>query len=818
VPYALPVGTTKELLNMSMRFGKCCQISGFLLLVAMLFAGFSVYSYSPEDPAWNQYVSDGQDHVQNLGGAVGAALADIGLQGLGSSVVLLLGMGLWAGWSLMRQRLQRTVEVVCRGLILVAAVSTGTHIMFGQDPFFGPAFLAGGVSGQWLAAICLNYFNTFGALLISLAAVVLSLFVGVNFSIRSMWRRQVGTHILQMPNGLRRGRPYPQLGYAWLRRAVAGCISTTQRSWQWLLQWLDDGEEGRRERPAAIDPLLVDDDEEDWEIDDGEEEAIEEGSTGDRPVAVPAVGPPRSRPTVKPAIEITPAESTARWRAKRKRGRESDLLPPLDLLDEPEAHTQRQAVEELEEQARFLEEKLGDFGITGEVVHVQQGPVITMFEYAPAAGIKVSRIVNLQDDLALVLRALSVRVVAPIPGKAAVGIEVPNKYHEIVRLREVLNANVLPPEASKLSLALGRDITGAPFVTDLAKTPHLLIAGATGAGKSVGLNCMICSMLFRATPEEVRLIMIDPKMLELSIYEGVPHLLVPVVTNPKQAALALRRVVEEMERRYQLLAAKGVRNIAQYNDALEREAAAGHTSGRAVDADMCTEMYESPMEEKLPYLVVVIDELSDLMMVSSKEVEDSLTRIAQMARAAGIHLIVATQRPSVDVLTGVIKANFPARLSFQVTSKTDSRTILDANGAEKLLGRGDMLFLAPGTSKPQRAHSAFVSEAEINRLVEAWKRVDQPQYDERFLVPSEEQTGVAGREEEEYDEKYDEAVALVAATGQASISMVQRRLRVGYNRAARMIEIMEKEGLVGPSDGVKPREVLVRKSYDFDRD
>jgi S-DNA-T family DNA segregation ATPase FtsK/SpoIIIE len=363
-------------------------------------------------------------------------------------------------------------------------------------------------------------------------------------------------------------------------------------------------------------------------------------------------------------------------------------------------------------------------------------------------------------------------------------------------------------------LALGRDITGAPFVTDLAKTPHLLIAGATGAGKSVGLNCMICSMLFRATPEEVRLIMIDPKMLELSIYEGVPHLLVPVVTHPKQAALALRRVVEEMERRYQLLAAKGVRNIAQYNDALDREAATHQAMGRQTDTDM----NERLSEEKLPYLVVVIDELSDLMMVSSKEVEDSLTRIAQMARAAGIHLIVATQRPSVDVLTGVIKANFPARLSFQVTSKTDSRTILDANGAEKLLGRGDMLFLAPGTSKPQRVHSAFVSEAEINRLVEAWKRVDQPQYDERFMVPSEEQSGTDGQEEEDYDEKYDEAVALVAATGQASISMVQRRLRVGYNRAARMIEIMEKEGLVGPSDGVKPREVLVRKRYDFDGD
>ena len=809
----------------SMRLGKLCQISGFLLLATMLFAGFSIYSYSPTDPAWNQYVSYGQQRVQNLGGAVGAALADIGLQGLGSSVVLLLGVGLWMGWSLMRRRFKHMAEVLCRGLLLVAAVSTGAHILFGRDPFFGPSLLAGGVSGQWLAAICVNYFNTFGALLICLVAVALSLFVGVNYhgSIGSLWPYLPRLSGLRLWHGLRRVAAYPLLACAWLRLAVVACVGAAQRSWRGLLEWLDGEPETRLEPPVVIDPLRVDDGDADaeWDVDEDDEENEKEAMAliAARRRAAEATAAPRSRPTVKPAVDIAPAPSAPRQRAQRQRGRDLDLLPSLDLLDEPEPHTQRQPVEELEEQARFLEDKLADFGISGEVVHVQQGPVITMFEYAPAAGVKVSRIVNLQDDLALVLRALSVRVVAPIPGKAAVGIEVPNKHHEIVRLREVLNARVLPPEASKLSLALGRDITGAPFVTDLARTPHLLIAGATGAGKSVGLNCMICSMLFRATPEEVRLIMIDPKMLELSIYEGVPHLLVPVVTNPKQAALALRRVVEEMERRYQLLAAKGVRNIAQYNEALDREATLGFGSASPADPDLYADADDDdiPVAEKLPYLVVVIDELSDLMMVSSKEVEDSLTRIAQMARAAGIHLIVATQRPSVDVLTGVIKANFPARLSFQVTSKTDSRTILDANGAEKLLGRGDMLFLAPGTSKPQRAHSAFVSEAEINRLVEAWKQqVDQPQYDERFLLPSEEQTSADGQDDEEYDEKYDEAVALVATTGQASISMVQRRLRVGYNRAARMIEIMEKEGLVGPSDGVKPREVLVRKNYDFD--
>jgi S-DNA-T family DNA segregation ATPase FtsK/SpoIIIE len=349
---------------------------------------------------------------------------------------------------------------------------------------------------------------------------------------------------------------------------------------------------------------------------------------------------------------------------------------------------------------------------------------------------------------------------------------------------------------------------GKPVITDLALIPHLLIAGATGSGKSVGLNSMICSLLFRSTPADVRLIMIDPKMLELSIYDGIPHLLIPVVTNPKKAAVALRRVVEEMERRYQLLASRGVRSIAQYNQQVDE----GNIQLLA-DAALDDASADGALAaiEKLPYLVVVIDELSDLMMVSSREVEDALTRIAQMARAAGIHLIVATQRPSVDVLTGVIKANFPARVSFQVSSKTDSRTILDANGAEKLLGRGDMLFLAPGTSKPQRIHGAYVSEAEIHRLVEAWKRFEPPRYDDSFLNSSEEVMEV---EDEEYDEKYDEAIALVMGTGQASISMLQRRLRVGYNRAARMIEIMEREGVIGPSDGVKPREVLVRREYD----
>jgi S-DNA-T family DNA segregation ATPase FtsK/SpoIIIE len=486
----------------------------------------------------------------------------------------------------------------------------------------------------------------------------------------------------------------------------------------------------------------------------------------------------------------------------------TDALPSFDLLDVPVISQRGHSPEELATQARFLEQKLREFGVEGEVVQVLPGPVITMYEFAPAAGVKVNKIVSLQDDLALVMEAVSVRVVAPIPGKAVVGIEIPHKRRETVRLRDLLVSEEWHTSTSQLSLALGKDILGRPVITDLALIPHLLIAGATGSGKSVGLNSLICSLLFRATPTDVRLIMIDPKMLEFSVYDGIPHLLVPVVTEPKKAAIVLRRVVEEMGRRYQILAAQGVRSIAQYNQMLEEELA-GRSPGRARVQDG-QEAALTPAE-KLPYLVVVIDELSDLMMISAREVEDSLMRLAQMARAAGIHLIVATQRPSVDVLTGVIKANFPARLSFQVTSKVDSRTILDTNGAETLLGRGDMLFLAPGTSKPQRVHGAYVSEAEIGRLVEAWKAAEQPRYDDGFLAPGGDHVSV---EEDEYDEKYDEAIALVTKMGQASISMLQRRLRVGYNRAARMIEMMEKDGIVGPADGIKPREVLVRNTFD----
>ncbi len=475
-------------------------------------------------------------------------------------------------------------------------------------------------------------------------------------------------------------------------------------------------------------------------------------------------------------------------------------LPSLDLLnDAPEQPNVRIQRETLEMNARRLERKLSDFGVQGEVVEILPGPVITMYEYKPAPGIKISKVANLSDDLALTLRAQSIRIVAPIPGKAAIGIEIPNNQREGVYLKEILSSAAYRNSKHKLPIALGKDITGTVVVADLAKMPHLLVAGATGTGKSVSINTMIESLLFKVSPDMVRFLMIDPKRIELSTYQDIPHLLHPVVTEPKDATKALRWAVEEMERRYRLLSDRGVRNIDTYNRKIVGEPkTTPEDTSRGID-------------RALPYIIIIIDELADLMMVSSKDVEEAITRLAQMARAAGIHLIIATQRPSVNVLTGIIKANFPTRLSFQVSSKVDSRTILDTNGAEHLLGDGDMLFMPPGVGRIMRIHGAYVSDEEVRDVAEFLKKQKTPDYDATIMshIAEDEETGV---DDLEIDEKYEDAVDLVAKTGQASISMLQRKLRVGYNRAARMIEVMEAQGIVGPSDGVRPRDVFGRKA------
>ena len=491
--------------------------------------------------------------------------------------------------------------------------------------------------------------------------------------------------------------------------------------------------------------------------------------------------------------ETLPVDRTRLGRPESRSGGQGFMLPPLDFLKQGENRAEVNH-DDIRRDAEILEQKLGVFGIRGEVMEVLPGPVITTFEYKPAPGIKISKIVNLADDLALALSALSIRIVAPIPGKDVIGIEIPNARMSVVPFYDIVGSAAFADIDSPTPICLGKDIIGNPVVVGLEKMPHLLIAGATGTGKSVALNAMISSILYKSSPDRVKFIMIDPKRIELSLFNDIPHLITPVITDMKKANIALQWVVREMERRYEQLAQFQVRNIRQYNRKLTTLDAAVDENGDALEA--------------FPYIVVIIDELADLMMTASKDIEFSLTRIAQMARAAGIHLILATQRPSVDVLTGIIKANFPTRISFQVSSKTDSRTIIDANGAETLLGRGDMLFVPPGTARLTRVHGTYLSETELLTITNFLKAQEKPRYLLEVITEKEDEVLSAEVSDDEYDEKYEAALQFVLTTRQASISGVQRALRVGYNRAARIIDLMEKNGVVGPSDGVKPRQVI----------
>lgn len=499
------------------------------------------------------------------------------------------------------------------------------------------------------------------------------------------------------------------------------------------------------------------------------------------------------KPEVKPKISLLKPKAKEVFREEPvlqkvkavsqegKAGAEQEIkeyrLPPLDLLESPPPLAERKIKEDLTGSARILEETLSDFGISVKVTNIERGPVITRYELELAPGVKVNRIVSLADDIALAMKAQSARVVAPIPGKGRVGVEIPNIQSSLVYLKEVLETPEFQNSVSKLTLALGKDIAGKPVVADLAQMPHLLIAGTTGSGKTICVNSLILSLLYSATPDEVKLLMVDPKMVELALFNELPHLLCPVVTEAKRAAVALAWAVGEMEERYQLFAQEGKRNIEAYNQT----------------------------NEKIPYIVVIIDELADLMAIAQDQVEGAITRLVQLSRAVGIHLVLVTQRPSVNVITGVIKANFPARVSFQVASKVDSRTVLDTNGADKLLGRGDMLFLKPGESKLIRAQGSLITDEEIERVVDFIKAQTEPVYDEEILKEQQRAVSVSSQR----DELFDEAVRLIMETGQASVSILQRRLRLGYTRAARIIDTMEEEGLIGPFEGSKPRRILV---------
>ena len=730
------------------------EIIGILLVALAIFLLLSLVSYSPPDPSFFAYASSRAKGIHNWMGIVGAYVSSLLFQGFGFPCFLIpFVVGVFAIGFIFRWEWKYLPLKWGGWLVILLAASSLAGLWLKPLMVYQKDLLAGGFIGEIFSRNLVRYFNRPGATILLLLILIIAFVLGTGVSFISLVR--------------------------WLGSAVSRVIEKIG-----TLRMVRK-EQARRARKLV-------------KTETGEGIAVTKEVV---PPVVVEKGPSLSKPKEAMKQEAFEFMETSK----------TFQVPPTNLLEADLEKRQRIDRDSLIMNSRILEKKLLDYGVEGKVVEVRPGPVITVYEFEPAPGVKVSRIVNLADDLALALSAISIRIVAPIPGKSVVGIEVPNAVRETVFLKEVIDSNPFRASKSKLSFGLGKDISGEPYVVDLARMPHLLVAGSTGSGKSVSINSMICSILFKATPEEVRFLMIDPKMLELSDYEGIPHLLLPVVTNPKKAAAALQWLVEEMERRYTVLAEKAVRNIEHYHQRVEKELKEkGKVLKRKGDALEENGVKKPEELEKLPYIVVVIDELADLMMVSSRDVEESITRLAQMARAVGIHLLLATQRPSVDVLTGIIKANFPARISFQVTSKVDSRTILDTIGAEHLLGSGDMLFLPPGSSKLTRLHGAFVSGAEIQRVVEFLKKQGKPTYEPAIVLEAKKEKGASG-DSDEYDEKYDEAVAFVAELGQASISLVQRRFRIGYNRAARIIEKMEEEGVVGPSDGVKPREVLAKK-------
>jgi S-DNA-T family DNA segregation ATPase FtsK/SpoIIIE len=772
------------------------EAAGVVLLAFVAFAGWSLWSYDPSDAvlAWTE--------VNNAGGVAGSTIA-----GALSRFAGIASWGILAALAALSAQLSSGGRLSVARRVWVASIVTllAAASLASLLEALAPARFAG-LSGGWvgaaLAGVQAALLSAYGAFVLDslLLAVGIAGFFGVPASeaLASLARGGVAASRIVGHGALTFG--------VWARRLGIAGVGAAERGYTQLQVWRE--RRARRERVAEtreqLAPELA------ANLAEEQDSPAERSSPSDPALAATA---PRAR-LAAPAIVDHARERRREPEQEAFTFAEKTSLGPYeapdvaDIFQAPPENARRYDRDSLIMNSRILEKKLADFGVMGRVVTVHPGPVITMYEFEPAPGVKVNRITNLSDDLALALRALSVRIIAPIPGKPVVGIEVPNSERETVYIRDLLEARSFRQSAGRLTLALGKDIFGNPVEADLASMPHLLVAGATGTGKSVFLNSLLCSILVRATPDEVKLLLVDPKLLELSIYERIPHLIADVVTNPKRASAALQGIVLKMEERYQQMAALGVRNIAQFNARVDEALAAGMKTYRLRPKPGEPEGREVGYQ-RIPYIVVVIDELADLMVVSARDVEESLQRLAQMARAAGIHLVLATQRPSVDVLTGIIKANFPARISFQVSSRTDSRTILDQGGADQLLGQGDMLFLPPGTSKLSRLHGPFVTEREVTRLVEHLRRQGAPKFDDELLRVPEESGEAAETLPGDVDEHYDLAVRIVAETRNASISYLQRRLKVGYNRAARMIEQMEREGVVGPQIGVKPREVFV---------
>ena len=771
------------------------EVIGVILVALSLLTLLSLVSFVPGE---GKVLYGSMARPRNLIGSVGALFASSLFFLIGGAAYLFpLLLGLMGVRCFTQSTLSIRIRNAVASLGALLFLSGFLHLEVTAVPTLSSGFvyrgLAGGISGQLLAEGLRTYFASTGAHILIIAGFLVSILYTTPVSLARL--------ALRLPEWWSRAASWvsaliPERGP--LAEPEASVKRSKPKSSKSIRSVIEEVLPVAEPQPV-IDSIVV------------------------QPLPKPSEAAPESL-EIETDLQISTGQVEAGDYA---------LPDPGELLSEPSGPLARMTEEELKVQSEILARALLSFDIEGKVTEVRPGPVVTMYEFEPAPGTKVARIVSLADDLALAMKATSLRIVAPLPGKSVVGIEVPNPYRETVSLRDVVTSEVFTRARSKLTLALGKDIFGVPVTTDLKAMPHLLVAGATGAGKSVSLNTMLISILCSARPDEVKLLLIDPKMLEFQTYDGIPHLLRPVITDPKSAARGLGWVVQEMERRYKLLAEAGVRNIDAYNrKVVGAQGVIGEISGETKPdqpelpiqflseeerlsagesalAEGSPGSFASPPTppEPLPYIVVMIDELADLMMVAPKEVEDKIARLAQMARASGIHLVLATQRPSVDVLTGLIKANFPARIAFQVSSKTDSRTILDSNGAEALLGRGDMLYLASGTGRIVRLHGSFVSDDDVRRVVEFVKGQAMPSYNQELQTLKQEEA----KEEEAQDEVYEQAKDLVLSTGQASASLIQRRLRVGYPRAARMIEQMETEGIVGAAGRDGRREVLARR-------
>jgi DNA segregation ATPase FtsK/SpoIIIE, S-DNA-T family len=796
------------------RYPKLNGVVGVVFLYAGLFAFFSLVSYHPFDPSLNTASAPSQP--VNLTGLVGAYLSDFLLQLLGLDAYAIPVLVLILGWMWIRSAaIESPLIKIFGALLLVSSLCTALGMISAWRPI-ADRIPAGGLAGSILADALVGAMNITGASLTALACSIVSLYLISTFEVQHLvrWFDPPFRALAAL------GRRFSAWREERIRRA-------RMRAQARALKKSLDAEKAARLVKAG----------------DGNEAALstEKAAAATKDAEPPAraarpVAPPPEIDDIPihiletPPFEITPPfaplpvatasssmTATAARRAREVPRRQASgpetpgkarfqfQIPPTGILQEP---AQRSAYDsyELKEIAVQIKSKFQEFNVLGSVTQINPGPVVTTFEFKPEAGVKYSRITTLSEDLCLGLQAESI-LIERIPGKPTVGIEVPNSKREVISLRQILESEEFNASPSPLTVALGKDISGRIKVAALDSMPHLLIAGSTGSGKSVMLNSLIMSILYKATPHQVRMIMVDPKRLEFGPYEGIPHLLTPVITDAKKATIALRNAVLEMERRLKLLASQGVRNIEQYN----RKIRLLQDQPRSLFEE--EEAVEEPLEP-IPYIVIIIDELADLMMLERANVEESVTRLAQMARAVGMHLVLATQRPSVDVITGLIKANFPSRISFRVATRVDSRTVLDVMGAEHLLGKGDMLFLPPGSSRLVRVHGSYVSEAETNDVVEFWKRQAAPEYDQTFLIPppsadDEEAEDFEGPE----DAMYQEAVRVVCEMGKASTSTLQRRLRLGYGRAARILDMMQRDGIIGPPDGSRPRDVLKRPDW-----